>query len=187
MVISKTELRARGSYMKCLVCHHPDRGMIESLLAAGVFYSDLTEEFGLQERSLRRHDALHSTKQPTVDPLSILRNIRWLNEQAHLLAQNLLRSGAGQKRSKEIYRLRMEAIRTNLAVTTEYAKLVGAKKYLDPYVTLPRWKEVIGKLGEALRTIPEAEAALLKLEKEEGPGRREDKDSNTNDGIAVDQ
>jgi hypothetical protein len=179
MVISKTELRARGSYMKCLVCHHPDKGMIESLLAAGVFYSDLAEEFGLQERSLRRHDALHSTKQPSVDPLSILRNIRWLNEQSTLLTQNLLRSGAGQKRSKEIYRLRMEAIRTSLAVTTEYAKLTDAKKHIDPHVTLPRWKEVIGKLGEALRTIPEAEAALLKLEKEEGPGRREDKDSNT--------
>jgi len=179
MVISKTELRARGSYMKCLVCHHPDKGMIESLLAAGVFYSDLAEEFGLQERSLRRHDALHSTKQPSVDPLSILRNIRWLNEQSTLLTQNLLRSGAGQKRSKEIYRLRMEAIRTSLAVTTEYAKLTDAKKHIDPHVTLPRWKEVMSKLGEALRTIPEAQAALVKLQKEEGPGRREDKDSNT--------
>ena len=178
MVISKTELRARGS-MKCLVCHHPDKAMIESLLDAGVFYSDLAEEFGLQERTLRRHDALHSTSLPDIDPLSILRSIRWLNEQSTLLTQNLLRSGAGQKRSKEIYRLRMEAIRTSLAITTEYAKLTDAKKHIDPHVTLPRWKEVMSKLGEALRTIPEAQAALVKLQKEEGPGRREDKDSNT--------
>jgi hypothetical protein len=179
MVISKTELRARGNEMKCLVCHHPDKAMIESLLDAGVFYSDLAEEFGLQERTLRRHDALHSTSLPDIDPLSILRSIRWLNEQSTLLTQNLLRSGAGQKRSKEIYRLRMEAIRTSLAITTEYAKLTDAKKHIDPHVTLPRWKEVMSKLGEALRTIPEAQAALVKLQKEEGPGRREDKDSNT--------
>jgi hypothetical protein len=179
MVISKTELRARGSEMKCLVCHHPDKAMIESLLSAGVFYNDVAEEFGLQERTLRRHDALHSTSLATVDPLSILRHIRWLNEQATLLTQSLLRVGAGQKRSKVIYQLRMEAIRTSLAITTEYAKLTNAKKHIDPHVTLPRWKEIIGKLGEALRTIPEAQAALVKLQKEEGQGRREEKDSNT--------
>ena len=179
MVISKTELRARGSEMKCLVCHHPDKAMIESLLSAGVFYSDLAEEFGLQERTLRRHDSLHSTSLPDIDPLSILRSLRWLHEQSTLVTQNLLRSGAGQKRSKEIYRLRMEAIRTSLAVTTEYAKLTNAKKHVDSAVTLPRWRQVMSKLGEALRTIPEAQAALVKLQKEEGPGRREDKDSNT--------
>ena len=180
MVISKTELRdrARGSQMKCLVCYHPDKAMIESLLAAGVFHSDVADEFGLQERSLRRHDALHSTLQPNIDPLSILRNIRWLNEQSTLLTQSLLRSGAGQKRSKEIYRLRMEAIRTSPAVTTEYAKLTNAKKHIDAAVTLPRWRQVMSKLGDALRTIPEAQAALVKLQKEEGPGSREDKDSN---------
>ena len=178
MVISKTELRARGS-MKCLVCHHPDKAMIESLLDAGVFYSDLAEEFGLQERTLRRHDALHSTSLPDIDPLSILRSIRWLHEQSTLVTQNLLRSGAGQKRGKVIYQLRMEAIRTSLAVTTEYAKLTNAKKHVDSAVTLPRWRQVMSKLGDALRGIPEAQAALVKLEKEEGQGRREGKDSNT--------
>src|SRR5215467_3696104 len=119
MVISKEELRARRRETKCLVCHHPDKGLIETLLAGGVFYSDLAEEFGLQERTLRRHESLHSTKQDTVDPLAILRSMRWLNEQATLLTQNLLRSGAGQKRSKSIYRLRLQAIQTNLGVLVE--------------------------------------------------------------------
>ena len=181
MVISKTELRdrARGSQMKCLVCHHPDKAMIESLLAAGVFYTDVAAEFSLQEHTLRRHDALHSTSLASVDPLSILRSLRWLHEQSTLLTQNLLRSGAGQKRSKAIYQLRMESIRTALAVVAEYAKLTNAKKHLDPHVTLPRWKEIITNLGETFGDIPEARAALVKLQKEEGPGRREDKDSNT--------
>src|SRR5215510_11963456 len=146
MVISKTELKARGNRTQCLVCHHPDRAWIENLLAAGIFYSDLAEEFGLQERTLRRHDAFHSGALPEVDPLSILRSIRWLNEQSTLLTQNLLRSGAGQKRSKEIYKLRLEAIRTTLGVLSEIAKLTDAKKHLDPHVTLPRWHEALTKI-----------------------------------------
>jgi len=169
MVISKEELRARRYETRCLVCHHPDKGLIETLLAGGVFYSDLAEEFGLQERTLRRHDALHSTLQPSVDPLSILRGLRLLTEQTTLLTQNLLRSGAGQKRSKEIYHLRMESIRTNLAVLSEYAKLTNAKKHIDPSITLPRWKEVVGKIMDCLKDIPEATAALSKVVKEEGP------------------
>jgi len=169
MVASKAELRARGNQTQCLVCHHPDRAWIDTLLAAGVFYSDLADEFGLQERTLRRHDAFHATTQPNVDPLSILRSIRWLNEQSTLLTQNLLRSGAGQKRSKEIYRLRMEAIRTNLAVLSEYGKLTSAKKYIDPHVSLPAWNNVMSKLADALNGIPEAQKALLNLMKEEGP------------------
>jgi len=169
MVISKEELRARRYETKCLVCHHPDKGLIETLLAGDVFYSDLAEEFGLQERTLKRHEALHSTLQPSVDPLSILRSIRWLNEQSTLLTQNLLRNGAGQKRGKQIYDLRMEAIRTNLAVLSEYAKLTNAKKNIDPSITLPRWKEVVGKIMDCLKDIPEATAALSKVVKEEGP------------------
>src|SRR5262249_42586802 len=168
MVISKEELRSRRE-TKCLVCHHPDKGLIETLLAGGVFYSDLAEKFGLQERTLKRHEALHSTKQDTVDPLSILRSMRWLNEQSTLLTQNLLRSGAGQKRSKEIYHPRMEAIRTNLAVLSEYAKLTNAKKHIDPSITLPRWNEVVAKIMDCLKDIPEARAALSKVVKEEGP------------------
>ena len=169
MVISKEELRARRYETRCLVCHHPDKGLIETLLAGGVFYSDLAEEFGLQERTLRRHDALHSTLQPSVDPLSILRGLRLLTEQTTLLTQNLLRSGAGQKRSKEIYHLRMESIRTNLAVLSEYAKLTNAKKHIDPSITLPRWNEVVAKIMDCLKDIPEARAALSKVVKEEGP------------------
>jgi len=169
MVISKQELKARRYETKCLICGHPDRELIETLLAGGVFYSDLAEEFGLQERTLKRHEGLHSTLQPSVDPLSILRGIRWLNEQSSLLTQNLLRSGAGQKRSKAIYQLRMEAIRTNLAVLSEYAKLTNAKKHIDPSITLPRWKEVVGKIMDCLKDIPEATAALSKVVKEEGP------------------
>ena len=169
MVISKEELRSRRE-TKCLVCHHPDKGLIETLLAGGVFYSDLAGEFGLQERTLKRHDALHSTLQPSVDPLSILRGIRWLNEQSSLLTQNLLRSGAGQKRSKAIYQLRMEAIRTNLAVLSEYAKLTNAKKHIDPSITLPRWKEVTDKIMVALKDFPGAIEALAKVaKKDEGP------------------
>src|SRR5215813_838813 len=169
MVISKAEMKARRNRTQCLLCRHPDRAWIEALLAAGVFCSDLAEEFGLQERTLRRHDAFHSGALPEVDPLSILRGIRWLNEQSTLLTQNLLRSGAGQKRSKAIYQLRMEAIRTNLAVLSEYAKLTNAKKYIDPSITLPRWKEVVGKIMDCLKDIPEATAALSKVVKEEGP------------------
>jgi len=169
MVISKEELRARRYETKCLICYHRDRGLIENLLAMGVFHRDIADEFGLQERTLRRHDGLHSTLQPSVDPLSILRGIRWLNEQSSLLTQNLLRSGAGQKRSKAIYQLRMEAIRTNLAVLSEYAKLTNAKKHIDPSITLPRWKEVVGKIMDCLKDIPEARAALSKVVKEEGP------------------
>ena len=168
MVISKEELRSRRE-TKCLVCHHPDKGLIETLLAGGVFYSDLAGEFGLQERTLKRHDALHSTLQPSVDPLSILRGLRLLTEQTTLLTQNLLRSGAGQKRSKEIYHLRMESIRTNLAVLSEYAKLTNAKKHIDPSITLPRWNEVVAKIMDCLKDIPEARAALSKVVKEEGP------------------
>ena len=169
MVISKTELRARGSQMKCMLCYHPDRALIETLLAAGVFYSDLADEFGFQERSLKRHEAFHSTVQPSVDPLSILRGLRWLNEQATLLTQNLLRSGAGQKRAKEIYHLRMEAIRTNLAVLSEYARITDAKHHIDPHISLPRWNEVINKITDALKSHPEAQNALRKIAKEEGP------------------
>jgi len=178
--MSTTELRATGDQTKgCSVCGHRDRAMIESLLAAGVFYSDLADEFGLQERSLRRHDAVHSTLQPSVDPLSILRSLRWLHEQSTLLTRDLLRRGAGQRRAKEIYNLRLQALHVTLAITSAYAKLTNTKKHIDAAVTLPRWRQVMSKLGDALRTIPEAQAALVKLQKEEGPGRREDKDSNT--------
>src|SRR5215813_11525486 len=169
MVISKTELRNRRSQTQCLICHHPDRAWIETLLEAGVFFSDVAEEFGLQERTLRRHDALHSGTLPDVDPLSILRSIRWLNEQSTLLTQSLLRSGAGQKRSKEIYHLRMEAIRTNLSVLSEYAKLTNVKKHIDPHVTLPRWRQVMSKILNGLQGIPGADEALSKVIKEEGP------------------
>jgi len=169
MVISKAEMKARGNRTQCLACHHPDRAWIETLLAAGVFCSDVAEEFGLQERTLRRHDALHSCTLPDVDPLSILRSIRWLNEQSTLLAQNLLKSGAGQKRSKEIYKLRMEAIRTNLAVLSEYAKLIDVRKHMDPHVTLPRWREVISKIVNDLQNFPQASEALLKVIEDERP------------------
>src|SRR5262249_29501463 len=169
MVISKTELKARGNRTQCLVCHHPDRAWIEALLAAGIFFSDLAEEFGLQERTLRRHDALHSVTVPDVDPLSILRSIRWLNEQSTLLTQTLLRSGAGQKRSKEIYKLRMEAIRTNLSVLSEYAKLTDPREHMDPHVTLPRWHEALTKIFNGLQDIPQAREALLKVIEEEAP------------------
>ena len=174
MVISKTELKARGNRTQCLVCHHPDRAWIETLLAAGVFFSDVAEEFGLQERTLSRHDALHSGTLPDVDPLSILRSIRWLNEQSTLLTQNLLRSGAGQKRSKEIYHLRMEAIRTNLSVLSEYAKLTDVRKHIDPHVTLPRWREVMNKIVTGLQDIPQASEALLKVIEDERPKDRPD-------------
>ena len=169
MVISKAEMKARGNRTQCLLCRHPDRAWIEALLAAGVFCSDLAEEFGLQERTLRRHDAFHSGALPEVDPLSILRNIRWLNEQSTLLTQNLLRSGAGQKRSKEIYHLRMEAIRTNLSVLSEYAKLTDVRKHIDPHVTLPRWREVMTQIFNGLQDIPQAREALLKVIEDEGP------------------
>src|SRR5215475_3642701 len=151
MVISKAEMKARGNRPQCLVCHHPDRGWIETLLATGVFYRDVAEEFGLQERTLRRHDAFHSVTVPDVDPLSILRGIRWLNEQSTLLTQTLLRSGAGQKRSGKIYKLRMEAIRTNLGVLSEYSKLIDVRKHMDPHVTLPRWHQVISKIINGLQ------------------------------------
>jgi hypothetical protein len=167
MVISKAEMKARGNRTQCQVCRHPDRAWIETLLADGVFCSDLAEEFGLQERTLRRHDAFHSGALPDVDPLSILRSIRWLNEQSTLLTQNLLRSGAGQKRSKAIYKLRMEAIRTNLDVLSEYAKLTDVRKHIDPHVTLPRWREVITKFVNGLQDIPQASEALLKVIEDE--------------------
>src|SRR5215813_11785735 len=169
MVISKTELRNRRSQTQCLICHHPDRAWIETLLAAGVFCSDVAEEFGLQERTLRRHDAFHSVTLPDVDPLSILRSIRWLNEQSTLLTQTLLRSGAGQKRSKEIYKLRMEAIRTTLGVLSEYAKLTDVRKHMDPHVTLQRWHEVMTQIFNGLQDIPQAREALLKVIEDEGP------------------
>ena len=169
MVISKTELRNRRSQKQCLVCHHPDRAWIETLLEAGVFCSDVAEEFGLQERTLRRHDAFHSGTLPDVDHLSILRSIRWLNEQSTLLTQNLLRSGAGQKRSKEIYKLRLEAIKTTLGVLSEYAKLTDAKKHIDPHITLSRWHEVMTQIFNSLQDIPQAREALLKVIEDEGP------------------
>src|SRR5215813_5125802 len=169
MVISKAEMKARGNRTQCLVCHHPDRAWIENLLAAGIFYSDLAEEFGCQERTLRRHDAFHSGALPEVDPLSILRSIRWLNEQSTLLAQNLLKSGAGQKRSKEIYKLRMEAIKTTLGVLSEYAKLIDVRKHIDPHVTLQRWHEVMNKIVTGLQDIPQASEALLKVIEDERP------------------
>ena len=153
----------------CLVCYHPDRGLIENLLAAGIFYTDVADEFGVQKRTLQRHETFHSTKQASVDPLSILRHMRLLNEQATVLTQSLLRSGAGQKRSKEIYHLRMESIRTSLAVVSEYAKITNVKKHIDPLIVLPRWHETINRIGNALKAFPEAQAALFKAMKEEGP------------------
>src|SRR5262249_43200844 len=106
---------------------------------------------------------------PEVDPLSILRSIRWLNEQSTLLTQNLLRSGAGQKRSKEIYKLRLEAIKTTLGVLSEYAKLIDVRKHIDPHVTLPRWRQVMSKILNGLQGIPGADEALTKVIEDEGP------------------
>jgi len=95
--------------------------------------------------------------------------MRWLNEQSTLLTQNLLRSGAGQKRSKAIYQLRLEAIKTSLGVLVELGKLTNAKAHMAPHVVIPRWKEVVGKILDCLKDIPEARAALSKVVREEGP------------------
>src|SRR5262249_8500258 len=86
-----------------------------------------------------------------------------------LLTQTLLRSGAGQKRSKEIYKLRMEAIRTTLGVLSEYAKLIDVRKHIDPHVTLQRWHEVMTKIFNGLQDIPQAREALLKVIEDEAP------------------
>jgi len=95
--------------------------------------------------------------------------MRWLHEQAKVLTQNLLRSGAGQKRSRAIYQLRLEAVKTSLNVIVELGKLTNAKAHMAPHVVIPRWKEVIGKIMDCLKDIPEARAALSKVVKEEGP------------------
>jgi hypothetical protein len=63
----------------------------------------------------------------------------------------------------------MEAIRTNLCVLSEYARLTNVKKHIDPHVTLPRWHEVMSKIVNGLQDIPQASETLLKLIKAEGP------------------
>ena len=152
----------------CPVCPRKDRDWIEVLMAGGVYYGDIRLEFGISENDLRRHEALHSTKQPSVDPLTILREMRWLNEQSHKTSRREI-STTNPKISEKVINRRFRAITSRLAVLKEYSVLINAPKHLDDRVVLPRWHQVIMNLSERLKDIPGAIDALTEWAKEQGP------------------
>ena len=137
------------------------------MLASGIYYDDLSKEFDIQVRTLRRHEALHSTVQSNVDPLTILRHMRWLMEEADKLAGEILLDHKVIKAEK--IRSKVLVINTSLSVATEYAKLVNARKHLDPHISLPRWSQVMQKIAKALENNPEGLRALMGIMQEEGP------------------
>ncbi len=151
----------------CIVCQHPERRWIEELLASGVYYDDVANEFAIQVHILRRHETLHSTIQSNVDPLTILRHMRWLMEKADHLANAVLNNL--NDISNENLRRQLSVINTSLTVSVEYAKLVNAKKHLDPHIALPRWQQVMQKIARALKDNPEGLKALMEIMQEEGP------------------
>lgn len=152
----------------CPVCPRRDKDWIESLMAAGVYYGDIRLEFGISEMDLRRHEALHSTKQPTVDPLTILREMRWLNEQSYKISRSEI-VNQNSKISAEKVARRFRAITSRLGVLKEYSVLINAPKHLDDRVVLPRWHQVIMNLSEKLKDIPGAIDALTEWAQEQGP------------------
>lgn len=164
MVSNTNMIRQRA----CPVCPRADRDWIETLMAAGAYYDDLRIEFGIRVIDLRRHESLHSTKQPSVDPLTLLREVRWLNEQAAKMVRREL-AKPDKAPNKDILGRRMNVIGLALRVLHEYSTLVDAPKHLDQNVVLPRWHQVIMKLSERLKNIPGAVDALVEWAKEEGP------------------
>lgn len=150
----------------CSICRHPEMNMIEALCAAGAFIGDIAFEFDVSERELRRHENLHSTKIPTIDPVAILRHLRWLQEQADNLTRSVLGNSATAIPSEKTRKARIAAIENSLKVARELIDLTSAKKHMDPHVTLPRWSQFLNKLVGALNDEPQALAVLLDFMKE---------------------
>lgn len=152
----------------CPICPRKDRDWIDTLLANGVPYDEVSREFRIAVVFLRRHEVLHSTKQPSMDPLAILRGMRWLVEEQEKLARREL--GAVKDRAAaEVVGRRQKAILNSLTVLREYANLTDAKRHLDSRVILPRWNQVIQRLAEKMKEIPGAMDALREFAREEGP------------------
>lgn len=185
-----------GELVQCVVCRHKDRGVIETLMARGAFVTDLADTYGLTKVSLLRHDAIHSTRIPTVDPESILRQMRWLNEQTYFLV-NVMMVEPAQKdpetgkniRLKRAYHFekRAAAITLSLKVLSELATLTNAKKHMDPYIVQPRWENIMKRLAHRLRDEP---AALKKLQNwmdEEGPAESQEDVQRRADNLDADK
>ena len=142
--------------------------MIEQLLASGIYYENVSQEFGLEVFELKRHDALHSGVLPKIDPVAMIRQMRWLMEKSDGVLQTIL-SNDKEKIDRELTELQLTAIRTSLSVVAQFAKVTGATKYLDPHVSLPRWQQIMRKLATALADHPEAQQVLLRVMQEDGP------------------
>lgn len=136
-------------------------------MANGVGFADLTYQFGIKERDLRRHEALHSTMQPTIDPLMILRGMRYVHEQSEKIMIEEI-NWTNLEKSKVTDR-KLKVLRSHMEVLRQFSALVNAPKHLDPNVVLPRWHQTILKLSEKLKDIPGAIEALGEWAKEESP------------------
>jgi hypothetical protein len=155
----------------CAVCKHKDRDFIDAMLAQGAFLLDLQEEYGIRLKTLRKHESLHSTTQPSIDPLSFLRHIRWLNEEQYHLTYKAIYHRGTKKITPENFGMRCQAIMNSLKIIETMVKMTGAKNFLDPYVVLPRWEKIMRELADGLEPYPEAKAALRKIIKDYGPKR----------------
>lgn len=155
----------------CSICRHKDRGLVETLLASGVFVRDISHEWGFQMDTIRRHNALHSTQQPNVDPVSLLIHLRYLHEEMSMVTHKALyaKGAALDKMKPEHVTMRIAAIKASLAVTQELIKLTDAKKHIDPLVSLPRWTATMSKIARALQDNPRAFETLMRVMKQEGP------------------
>jgi hypothetical protein len=153
----------------CRVCEHEDGALIDMLLAAGVFYLDIGREFLLAVSELRRHEALHSTKQPSIDPVTILLHLKWLNEEAAKQAHREIYSSKGNLVSQERFDRRQKSLQTSLNVARAYADTINVKKHIDQYVSLPRWQQVMQKIAKRLKDIPGALEALGEAISENSP------------------
>jgi hypothetical protein len=153
----------------CPVCRHPERPNLEMLLAAGMPYADLKEDYGLKITDLRRHEQLHSTKQPVIDPLRILHAMRYLAEKSEQMVQESFENPVLDKEGEKIFNTRVRAINLAKDIYAKYADLIDAPRHLDERVVLPRWTQVIQTLGEKLREVPGALEVLQKWADTEGP------------------
>jgi len=153
----------------CPVCKHPERANLEMLLSAGMPYADLKEDYGITIQKLRRHEQLHSSKQPVIDPLRVLHGMRYLTEKSEELVREAFENPIIDKDTEKIFQTRVKAINTAKDIYAKYADLIDAPRHLDERVVLPRWTQVIQALGEKLRDVPGALEVLQDWANKEGP------------------